>query len=352
MGMESFSLFFIKYSVPLLIIVSGLVVGILAEKIVVRSLIRFSEKTNWKSDDILFKSLKNLVWPLFLVGGLYFALHNIHDLEPAVKTKGDSVISISLILLFTLYVSRILSRLVHFQTYDEEKQGTSTILTNLVRTVTVSVGIMIALQSLGISIQPLLTALGITGLAVALALQSTLSNFFSGLHIIASNRVRPGDYIRIDQDIEGYVSDINWRSTTIQQLSNNLIIIPNSKLADATVINTYLPDPNTSLGIECSVSYDSDLEKVEKVVLEVAQDAINSIDGCVPDPIPLMRFQSFGDSGIEFRVLIRINNFPDRYRIRHEFMKMLHKRFRQEKIEIPFPIRTIIMKDQTKKADA
>lgn len=336
---------FERYYAPALMVIGGLILGLLLEKILISRLIKLSTKTKWKSDDILLESMRNLVWPLFLVGGILLAIHNFKDLPVRVQRVGDATVSVAYILLITIYFSRILSRFVHIQTYDEQKQGTSTILMNLVRVITLSVGVMIALQSLGISIQPLLTALGITGLAVALALQSTLTNFFSGLHIIASKRVRPGDYIRIDQNIEGYVSDINWRSATIQQLSGNMIILPNSRLAEATVINTYLNDTECSIGIECNVSYDSDLETVESLTLELAREFIKTVDGCVRGALPVVRFQAFQENSIKFSVFIRIKNYPDQYRIRHEFIKVLHKRFREEGIVIASLVRSTVVQD-------
>jgi small-conductance mechanosensitive channel len=334
-----------QYYAPVLMVVSGFVVGLLVEKILISRLVKWAEKTKWKSDDILIKSLKNLVWPLFLIGGIYLALHHFDHLPQRVQKTGDSIVSISYILIITIYFSRILAKFVHYQTYDENKQGTSTILMNLVKTIILSVGVMIALQSVGVSIQPLLTALGITGLAVALALQSTLSNFFSGLHIIASKRLSPGDYIRIDQNVEGYISDINWRSTTIRQLSNNIVIIPNSKLADAIVVNTYLPDTATSMAVPCTISYDNDLDRVEDIVLHLAREAIRDIDGCVPDAEPVVRFQSFEDNCIKFSLYLMIYSYPEQFKIRHEFIKRLHSAFNKENITMALPAKSFIIKE-------
>ncbi|MCX6270631.1 MAG: mechanosensitive ion channel family protein [Bacteroidetes bacterium] len=329
-----------KYSTSLLAVIAGLVIGYLAEKLLIPVLIRFSLKTKFKHDDYLFESMKGLVWPIFLLGGITIAIHSYSDFTPQHILRGDKAVSICYILLITFFASRFLSKIINIHTYDQEKEGTSSILVNLVRTVVFSVGIMIALQNLGISIQPLLTALGITGLAVALALQSTLSNFFSGLHIIASRRLRPGDFIRIDTETEGYISDINWRSTTIRKLSGNLIIIPNSKLADAIVTNTYMPDTQTSMSVECVISHNNDLVKVEKIVLEAGKEMVSTLDGCVKSSEPSVSFQVMDERGIRFALFLKVNSYPDQFRVRHECIKRLHQRFREERIELPVPVQT------------
>ena len=203
------------------------------------------------------------------------------------------------------------------------------------------IGILIILHSLGISITPILTALGVGGLAVALALQDTLSNLFAGLHIILTRQIKPGDYIKLETGEEGYVVDITWRNTTIRELPNNYIIIPNLKLAQAIVKNHYLPDREISVTVQLGVSYDSDLEKVERVTIEVAKEVMMEVPGGIPEFQPFIRYHTFGDFSINFTVIMRCREFTDQYLIKHEFIKRLHKRYKDEGIIIPFPIRTV-----------
>ncbi|MCC6347545.1 MAG: mechanosensitive ion channel, partial [Nitrospirales bacterium] len=107
---------------------------------------------------------------------------------------------------------------------------------------TLLLGLLIILSFLGISIAPLITALGIGGLAVALALKDTLSNLFAGLHILMERSLRIGDFVRLDAGQEGYIEDITWRTTRIRTLANNMVVIPNDKLAQSVVTNYCLPD--------------------------------------------------------------------------------------------------------------
>ncbi|HEV2686771.1 MAG TPA: mechanosensitive ion channel family protein, partial [Actinomycetota bacterium] len=200
------------------------------------------------------------------------------------------------------------------------------------------VGFLILLQTFGISIAPILTALGVGGLAVALALQDTLANLFAGVHLLASHKIRIGDYVQLDSGQEGYVVDINWRNTSIRQLSGNMIIVPNAKMASAIVINFYRPENEMALLIPVAVDYASDLEQVEVVTKEVGIDVMRSVPGGVPDFEPLVRFNTFGEWSIGFTVILRAREVADQFLIKHEFMKRLLVRYEEEGIRIPFPL--------------
>ena len=200
------------------------------------------------------------------------------------------------------------------------------------------------LNTLNINITPFITSLGIAGLAVGLALQDTLSNFFAGLYILISKKIKPGDYISLDSGIEGYVEDITWRNTTIRQLPNNIVIVPNSKLASSIITNYYLPEKELAVLVQVGVSYNSDLEKVEKVTIEVAKEVMKEVPGGVPNFEPFIRYHTFGDFSINFTVILRAQTYVDRYLVTHEFVKRLHKRYKEEGIEIPFPIRTVYLR--------
>ena len=120
-----------------------------------------------------------------------------------------------------------------------------------------------------------------------------------------------------------------------------MILIPNSKLASAITTNYYMPEKEMSVLVQLGVSYDSDLDKVERVTTEVAQEIMNSVQGGIPEFAPFIRFNKFADSSISFTVILRGKEFTDQYLITHEFIKRLQKRYAQENIVIPFPIRTV-----------
>jgi small-conductance mechanosensitive channel len=203
------------------------------------------------------------------------------------------------------------------------------------------VGLLVILNTLGISITPILATLGIGGLAVALALQDTFSNIFSGFYIVISKQIRTGDYIKLDSGEEGYVIDINWRTTKIRMLSNNMVLVPNEKLTKVIVTNYYLPDKELAVLIDVGVHYKSDLKVVEKVTCEVAGEVMKMVQGGVVDFEPFIRYHTFSDSSIKFTVILRGKEFVDQYLIKHEFIKRLHERYRKEGINIPYPIRAV-----------
>lgn len=217
----------------------------------------------------------------------------------------------------------------------------SSLTQNVAWALTAILGLLVVLNGVGLSITPMLTALGVGGLAVALALQEPLANFFAGLFITIAGQIRVGDYVKLDSGQEGYVADFSWRSTRLRMLSNNVVVVPNAKLAQAIVVNHNLPSRDLAVLVEVGVDYASDLRQVERVVTEVGREVMAGVPGGVSSFEPFIRYHTFADSSINFTVILRAQEFVDQYVIKHEFVKRLHTRFNDEGIVIPFPIRTI-----------
>lgn len=212
-----------------------------------------------------------------------------------------------------------------------------TLFFTLGRILILSVGFLVALDTAGISVTPILASLGVGSVAVALALQETLSNFFSGIYLLVDEPVKVGDFVQVEGGIEGFVTHIGWRSTHIRTLFNNFIVLPNSKLASAKITNYYMADRESAVVVEVGVSYGSDLERVERVATEVAAEVQREVEGAVRSFTPFIRYHTLNQSSIDFSVTLRSRQYVDQYLIRHEFIKRLHRRFTAEGIEIPFP---------------
>jgi small-conductance mechanosensitive channel len=195
------------------------------------------------------------------------------------------------------------------------------------------------LDYLGISITPMVAGLGLGGLAVALALQPTLSNFFAGTQIVLDHVVRVGDYIELDSGVKGYVTDIGWRSTRIRTAFNNMVIVPNSRLADSVITNYYGPSMELAVLVEAGVSYSSDLVQVEGVAREVAKEVIDELDEAVKTFEPWFGYEEFGDSNINFWIWLQAKDRFASFRVKSELMKRLKSRFDQEGITINYPVR-------------
>jgi small-conductance mechanosensitive channel len=185
---------------------------------------------------------------------------------------------------------------------------------------------------------------------VALALQETLSNFFSGLYLLADGPVSPGDYIKLDSNQEGYVLRIGWRSTTLRTLGDNYVVIPNSSLAKAVITNYSVPQSRMGYTLPVSVAYGTDPSRVEAALLEVAQEAIHEgVEGLLSDPAPSVRFNpGFGESSLDFSLNVQLRRFEDQYAVQSELRKRIVKRFQEKGIEIPFPTRTLVLDKSAK----
>ena len=204
-----------------------------------------------------------------------------------------------------------------------------------------AIGGLIVLDMLGVSISPLLGGLGITGLAVALGLQPTLSNFFAGTNILSEGMFSNGDYVEIQGGPAGYVESVGMRSTKIRTWLNNLVVIPNSVLASSITVNYSRPDPRMNVLITCGVSYDSDLSRVNEVALEVAHETIAANPEAEKED-PWFGFDRFGDSNVDFWVFLQAKDRVGSFIVTNDLIKRLHARFRQEGIEINYPMRKVV----------
>ena len=330
-----------EYLLPVAFLAGGVIGGLIVEKIVLYELRKLTNRTKWELDNLAIRSLHGMPLLWLTLAGIYGAINNV-AIRPGLMGFLQKALLVAMIVSLTWASARFLVGFVnHYSARVGGPLLSTSMFANLTRIFIFIVGALIVLQSLGVSITPILTALGVGSLAVALALQDTLSNLFAGIHIIASQQVRPGDYVQLDSAQEGYVTDITWRYTTIRALPNNMVIIPNSKLASAIVTNFYNPETQMAVRVPVGVNYASDLDRVEEISLAVARETMREVPGGIPDFEPVLRFHTFGESSIDFNVIMRCREFTDQFVVRHEFVKRLHRRYRAEGIEIPFPIRTV-----------
>lgn len=338
----SFDLTWLKnYLVPVVTLAAAIVVGLILQHLINHKLFKLAQKTKWSGDEIILKGLKGKIILWMIIIGLYSVLPML-NLQSQYNELAQKILLVLVIFSITMVVSSILGGFIRLYSGDGKSGVLSTSIFSIIaRILIIIIGVMIILQTLDISITPMLTALGVGGLAVALALQDTLSNLFSGFHLLLTRKVRIGDWIELDSGQAGEVIDITWRNTTIKQRRNNIIIIPNSTVASSITTNYNLPLREMAFRVDCGVAYDSDLEHVERVTVEVARDIMKNVKGGVATHDPFIRYSAFGDSSINFYVNLRVENYGKQFRVRHEFIKKLHKRFKEEGIVIPFPIRTL-----------
>jgi len=335
-----------EYLLPIIIILSSIIIGWFVEKFTLIRLKALAQKTDSLIDDILVHSLRNLIIFWFGAIGIYIALHQF-PIPPDIKSILVKIFWSIIIFSFTLFLSRLLVEITKIYTSKVSGlSGSVSVFTNIIKIVVFSIGIMIILQHFGISITPIITALGVGGLAVALALQDTLSNFFAGIQILISKQVRPGDFICLDATNEGIIRDITWRNTLIETRQGNIIVVPNSKFAQSIIVNTYLPERKLIFRVEGSVAYNSDLEKVEYILIQIGKEILSENEGGVKDFEPVVRFYAFADSGINYRLILACESYEYQFALTHKTIKLIHKTFAEEGIEIPFPQRVVHLKKE------
>lgn len=335
-----------KIAVSSIIVIVSAGVLLLARFFLFKIIHHWAKRTKTGLDNLIIETIKvpSIFWCIGIA--LYMGVDS-SEIPPKYNLYVVRVIHILIILSITVVAANLVNRL--FNQYVERSSVSvqSTGLLNFIIKLTVYlIGFIVILNTLGISIAPLITALGVGGLAVALALKDTLENLFAGIHIMAEKTIRVGDFIRLETGQEGYVEDISWRTTRIRMLPNNMIVIPNSKLAQSIVVNYFLPEKRMSLQIPVSVSYSSDPEKVEKILIEEAKNASEEVEGLLSEPEPFVRFiPGFGENSLDFTLVCQIREFVDQYKIQHELRKRIFKRFQEEGIEIPFPQRVVWLKN-------
>ncbi|ELS01559.1 small-conductance mechanosensitive channel [Xenococcus sp. PCC 7305] len=326
-----------QFSIPVLFVVAGIGLGLYFDRRVLKRLSVFAEKTAWKGDDLIIDNVKGISFIWFALGGCYLA-------SVFLTFQGVVVIHRALYAVFLLSITLLVSRLaVSFLQLYSSREGTSPMLTTLFETITkilvLSIGILITLESLNIPIAPILATLGVGSLSLGLALKEPLANLISGINIITSKKIRPQDYIKLKTGEEGYVVDVELKYTVIREITGNLLVIPNAQLIASSFRNYALPENKMLIPVKVGISYDSDLEKVETVTLQVARETLAEVLGGDAEYEPFMRYERFDYFSIEFTVYLQIQEFYDHLIITHEFIKRLYKRYQSENIEIPFPIK-------------
>ncbi|QLY29062.1 mechanosensitive ion channel family protein [Nocardia huaxiensis] len=331
---------------PLIWAIAGVLVvlGPIAGLAIRRLVDRISAKMSTRARAVhrmTFGLIRDLAVPVTSLAGIALAI----ALPTGLPFSTDIVrrmLEAALLLAITYSVARLAAEVV--TTLAKRLTGVTgsvSLFGTITRVIVFVLGVLITLDSVGVKITPLLGALGIGALAIALALEGTLANLFAGVHILASKTVHPGDFVKLDTGETGWISDVNWRTTTIQDIPGNFIIVPNRKFAEAILTNFHRPEQDMAVTVEVSTAYDSDLDHVEAVTMDVARRVMKELDVGFAGADPRVRFHTFGDSGIGFRVILRTRQYEDQYLLVSEFIKALHRRYDEEGIVFPFPMRIL-----------
>ena len=288
---------------------------------------------------ILLRALRLPIKILILAGALSLATHFFPLSEQAQKV-GNALVTILIVFSGVIFLSRFFVGL--FERSEErhlELRNYSGMSRGIIYAIITLLGLMIVLDNLGVSITPLIASLGVGSLAIALALKDTLENFFAGFYLLIDKPIAAGEFIQLEGNLRGYVEKVTWRSTRIRLLENNILVVPNTKVASSVIINYHHPQKEMAVLVDAQVDYKSDLEQVERVTVEVAKEIMKTIEGGVPSFEPFIRYKKFDQFSIHFTVILRGQEFVAQYLIKHEFIKKLHERYEHEGIAFAYPTR-------------
>ena len=337
----------------LIILFSALVLGMVFNLLLKTIISIFTSKTKTTFDDDLVSAIKKPLFFGIIILGLYYSLTSINLLKPYTDAITKVTIILGIFLIYLL-VRRVIKAIVKWYSYEfspklrnGQEQKSLSIFRRVFDLVLLLIFIIILLRYLGVNITPIIASLGIGGLAVALALQQTLGDFIAGLSIIGDKSLRIGDYVELDSGgtiLGGYIEDISWRTSRIRTLSDNYVIVPNTKLAQSIATDYSFGTKETFVGITLYVSYKNELDKVEKIANKIASDVQNTAEGAVKGYEPRLRFKEFQESNIMAMIYLKVNQFSEQYKVKHEYIKRIKKAFEKNNIEISRPIRFIQLK--------
>ncbi len=331
---------YIHILIPAIIFVITSATLFVVRYILLKYLKKLSEKTETKADDIILDSFRtpSFYWVIAISIYVTISFANIPQEYSQISVYLTKAVYIIIILSVTLALANMSGRLLKDYVQSSNLSLPTTGLAyTIVKGVIILLGFLIILNYLGISITPLITALGVGGLAVALALQDTLANLFAGVHIMVEKSIRVGDFIRLENGLEGYVEDIGWRTTKIKMLANNIVVIPNNKLSQSIITNYYLPEKSMAILIPVSVSYNSDIDKVERVLMEAGREIVRNFDFMNKNFEPLVRLNpGFSQSSLDFTLIISVSEVTSQFVAMHETRKLIIRKFRENNIEIPY----------------
>lgn len=309
---------------------------------------RLTHQTPTELDDILIRAAR---WPVnvgIIVLGIYLSLTLTLDLPDQVQSIINVVVEAAGALLLVMLFGRLVSRGMDWAIEEQSKKARQTVdprLLMMLRRVLVGViytlGLLLVINALGIPISPLIAGLGLGGVAVALAIQPTLSNLFAGTYVMTEGVVSPGDYIEMEGGVAGYVLEVGWRSTRLRTWGNNLVVVPNARFAETIITNYYEPTPPVNVYLTCGVSYDSDLALVESVSIDVMDQVLDSSPHGVKEYGSYFGYENFGDSNVDFWLFVQARDRLASFELRSELINRLHSRFDEEGIVINYPVRTL-----------
>ncbi len=341
---ESLNISTSPYINAFIVIATFFIVALIFNFIIIKLLIKISKLTKSDFDDRLISTFKMPVFFTIILAGILYAFKGMF---PTIHfEKITSQVIFSLIAIFwtiaAIKTTNVIIENAIYKLFDITglRKDVLPLIENIVKFAIVVGAILIVFSIWNIDITPVLASAGIISAVIAFAAKDTIANFFGGISIFFDKPYKVGDYIELDEGRRGEVVEIGIRSTRIKTRDDILVSIPNSIIANTQIINESAPIKLFRIRVPIGVAYGSDIETVEKVLLQVAENNPN----VVTDPEPRVRFRKFGESSLDFELLCWAENPAERGLTIHQLNCEIYKKFAEADIKIPFPQRDVHFK--------
>ncbi len=308
--------------------------------------LRLAKKTKTIVDDLIVEQTKKPLAVLIMLIGARFASESLQF----TKAANSIIVNIfnSLIVLMIAHIIVIVFNIIidnwgkHLVSKTKSKIDDDLLIMThrFAKVVLYLLAIIYILKIWGIEIGPLVASLGIAGIAVAFALQSTLGNIFGGVSLIMDKAIRVGDIVKLADGTLGVIEKVSIRSTKLKTFDNELITVPNGKLADEKITNWYMPDKKVRITVNFSTVYGSDLDKVKKLIVEI----MKKDKGVQKDSEPYVLFKEMSDFSLNFMARFWIDDISEKLETKDRITTAIYKTLNKNKIGIPFPTSTVYVK--------
>lgn len=326
----------------LILIIVAFGLAWLTERVLIVFLRTWAKRTSTEVDDVVLYAIHPpvavILFVAFVWGGLrYLPLGFSAFTGQVIDRAGITVV----IFAGAVGFARLLKGLLRLPAKrDERWLGLTLIGTRVVAITVYAIAFLVVINQYGIAITPILTAMGVGGIAVALALQDTLANMFSGIWIQTQKALRPGHFIKIEElKVDGFVEEVGWRTTKLRTLPGNLIEMPNKTVANSTITDYFQPEPKMGTSITITTGFESDPEKIVPMMLEECMAAADEVSFVLKEPAPAARLNQATDNGWEFWMGFWVPYYYSQWNAQGYVLNRIRKRFLKEGVRLPYPIR-------------
>ena len=322
----------------LLFVVIGKIIAVVLRKYIKK----ITDRTKTKFDDILLEKSEPSLTYLIILIGVKVVLMRIGIINLPIFRIINSLIAVIVVYFLVILMDTIIE-VWGLEWEKKTKSGIDAMLPlihKLSKVIFIMIGIIVILNIWEKDVTGFVAGLGVAGIVLGFALKDSLGNIFGGISIILDKTYRVGDRIKIDSGESGIVYDIGLRSTKIKTWDNDILVIPNGKMANSKIQNYVQPSIRSRCVIDFGVAYGSDIKKVKNVVMKT----VKKVENVLKDPEPSVAFVKMNDFSLDFKAKFWVEDVSQGYAAKEKSTCMIYDALNKAKISIPFPTRTVYLK--------